>query len=146
MEGLFYCFLPDAGIIHLPPDSTGSQAADKDSKLLADIRRFIYMKEKTRYHAENFPQEKFDLNYLMPYPGCYLNEKIDLQAHGIAAIKQKVTSEIGTSPEALVAEHLSTAIIKAREFFNYRVEWQKALSALEKKPASPSIIQSFRIS
>jgi GT2 family glycosyltransferase len=66
MAGIFWRFCPTMRIVHLPPDSTGSQAADTASKLLADIRRFIYMREKMRLHAERFPDERFDPDYLLP--------------------------------------------------------------------------------
>jgi len=72
MAGIFFYFQPAMAITHLPPDSTGSQAADKQSKLIADIYRFIYMQEKMRQHAERFPEEAFDLDYLNPYPAPYL--------------------------------------------------------------------------
>ena len=133
MSGLFYCFLPVTGIVHLPPDSTGSQAADKDSKLLADIRRFIYMRMKTRYHAEHFPQERFDLNYLQPYPGCYLDERIDLRQHGEDAIRRKI-SDRTISPEKFVAEAVKVAARKAQEFFAYRAKWARVLKSARMDP------------
>jgi len=145
MSGLFFCFLPGVGIVHLPPDSTGSQAADTASKLLADIRRFIYMAEKLRYHAEHFPPERFDLGYLQPYPGCYLDKAIDLRAHGIEAIRRKIPAGTIASPEAFVDEAVSLAAIKAREFFAYREKWQKVLSALANRPVPTEAIKSFRV-
>nr|WP_321462952.1 hypothetical protein [uncultured Cohaesibacter sp.] len=36
MKGYGFCFHPEAGIIHLPPDSDGSQAGDNVRKLKAD--------------------------------------------------------------------------------------------------------------
>jgi hypothetical protein len=145
MAGLFFCFLPGAGIVHLPPDSTGSQAADKASKLLADIRRFIYMRAKMRRHAEQFPGERFDPGYLQPYPGCYLDEAIDLRAHGVEAIRRKVTDGMVASPEAFVDEAVNTAAVKAREFFDYRGMWRKAMRALEDRPVPVAVIESFRV-
>ena len=60
MDGVFWYFCPELRIVHLPPDSTGSQAGDKLGKLVADIRRFIYMREKFRYHRRHFPDEAVD--------------------------------------------------------------------------------------
>lgn len=144
MRGMFFYFLPYAGIVHLPPDSTGSQAADKESKLLADIRRFIYMRIKTAYHARCYPQERFDLAYLQPYPGCYLNEDIDLKAHGAAAIREKIPAMANTA-EQFVAEASATAETKAREFFVYRDTWARVLAAAVRKTSAEDAAAPFRV-
>ena len=75
MKGLSFFFQPGMGIIHLPPDSTGSQAGDNVSKMLADIKRFIYMRKKMEYK-----EEAFDYDFLLPYPRIYLSEDLDLES------------------------------------------------------------------
>ncbi|HOX05106.1 MAG TPA: hypothetical protein PK280_01795 [Planctomycetota bacterium] len=129
MAGIFWKFCPAMSIVHLPPDSTGSQAGDRASKLIADIRRFIYMREKLRLHAELFPQERFDPEYLMPYPGPYAAPGLDLPAEGIRALDAKYPEfrAGGASPEKLVREAVETARVKAREFFDYRKRWRAAM-------------------
>jgi hypothetical protein len=144
MSGLFYCFLPEAGIVHLPPDSTGSQAADKESKLLADIRRFLYMREKQRLHAERFPQERFDLAYLQPYPGCYLDPQIDLRRQGEDAIRRKVADPT-IVPEKFVADAVATAQRKAVAFFDYRQRWRTCLQAVAALPACGRVAASLQV-
>ena len=129
MSGILWKFCPAMSIVHLPPDSTGSQAGDRASKLLADIRRFIYMREKLEAHAELFPAERFDPEYLMPYPGPYLAPGADLPAEGVRALDTKYPEfrAGGGSPERLVAEAVATARVKAREFFDYRRRWRSAM-------------------
>jgi hypothetical protein len=146
MDGIIFYFQPGMAIIHLPPDSTGSQAGDKASKLLADIRRFIYMREKIRLYRELFPRGPLDINYLMPYPGAYLDPAIDLQEHGVKALDEKYPEyRRRHAPEAFVREAEETARIKAREFFAYQQQWrdQLAKAAAGWRPAS---LKAFRIS
>jgi hypothetical protein len=134
MAGAFFYFQPAMSIVHLPPDSTGAQAADKQSKLISDIYRFIYMQEKMRQHAERFPEEAFDPEYLMPYPGPYLDPAIDLQAAAVAALDEKYPDFRQTrAPEELAADAASLARIKAEEFFAYRERWRAVLESLESK-------------
>lgn len=129
MEGISFFFRPDMGITHLPPDSTGSQAADKLSKLLADIRRFVYMREKCELHAARWPERRVPLDYLLPYPGVYLDRKLDLRQQGIAALDELYPEFRGrTSPEAFVDAAFRTARIKAEEYFAYRSRWADALA------------------
>ncbi len=136
MDGIFWKFCPAMSIVHLPPDSTGSQAGDRASKLIADIRRFIYMREKLRLGAELFPKERFDPGYLMPYPGPYAAEGLDLPAEGVRALDAKYPEfrAGGGSPESLVREAVETAQVKAREFFAYRERWRAAMKAAAASP------------
>jgi len=131
MNGIFWRFCPAMNIVHLPPDSTGSQAGDRTSKLIADIRRFIYMREKLRLHAELFPAEGFDLDYLMPYPGPYLTGDVDLPAEGIKALDSKYPEfrAGGGSPEKIVESAVEVARKKAVEFFDYRKRWHSVLKS-----------------
>ncbi|MHC4915051.1 MAG: hypothetical protein ACYTGB_06130 [Planctomycetota bacterium] len=133
MAGIFFCFQPAMAITHLPPDSTGSQAADKASKLIADIRRFIYMREKMRLHAERYPEEVFDRDYVMPYPGPYLDEAVDLPAEATRALDAKYPEfrQAGSSPEDLVGEAVEVARGKAEEFFSCRESWRRTLAEVE---------------
>jgi hypothetical protein len=144
MRGLFFYILPTAGIVHLPPDSTGSQAADKDSKLLADIRRFIYMRTKNTRHQKQYPKERFDLNYLQPYPGCYLDERYDLKAHGIAAIREKIPT-MASVAERFVEDAATVAETKTTEFFAYRDTWTRVLTDAGKRVAVETVANPFRV-
>ncbi len=133
MDGIYYYFQPAMRITHLPPDSTGSQAADKQSKLLADISRFIYMQEKMRYHRQYFPQEAFDPSYLQPYPGPYLDPAVDLADEAVRSLDEKYPDFRRTNrPEDYAANALDMARIKAREFFEYRGRWRSVLDSLDK--------------
>jgi len=128
MDGVLFFFQPDMGIVHLPPDSTGSQAGDKASKLVADIRRFIYMREKVRLYRELMPDGPLDERYLMPYPGVYLDPAIDLLAHGVVALNEKYPEYCSEwPPEILVTDAERTARVKAREFFDYQERWRRVL-------------------
>ena len=146
MSGLWFYFRPDMSVVHLPPDSTGSQAADKPSKLVADIRRFLYMREKHRYHAAHLPAEAMDIEYLMPYPGVYLDEGIDLAAHAVAALDELHPEfRQRQSPEALVAEATERARLKAAEFFVYRQRWRRTLEGLDGACGLADAVRGLRI-
>jgi len=147
MAGIFWHFCPAMSIVHLPPDSTGSQAGDRASKLIADIRRFIYMREKLRLGAELFPAERFDPDYLMPYPGPYAAADLDLPTEGVRALDSKYPEfrAGGGSPEALVASAVETARIRAREFFDYRERWRSAMMSATAAPALRRAAEALRI-
>ncbi len=146
MLGIEFFFRQDMPIVHLPPDSTGSQAADKLSKLVADIRRFIYMQEKVRYHSAHFPAERLDLSRFYPYPGPYLEDSADLQAHAADALDSKYP-EFGKTraPEAFVAETVATARRKAVEFFEYRARWQRTLAGWEGAGPLQETVEALRV-
>jgi hypothetical protein len=134
MTGIRFFFQPDMAIVHLPPDSSGSQAGDKASKLAADIRRFIYMREKVRLYRERFPDGPLEPEYLMPYPGVYLDESLDLKEHGVRALDTKYPEfRRSRSPEAFVREAEETARRKAREFFAYQDTWRRVLAEASAK-------------
>jgi len=146
MRGVDFFFQPSMCIVHLPPDSTGSQAGDNVNKLVADIRRFIYMREKLAYHREHFPQEVFDYDPLMPYPGVYLSAELDLAAEGIAALDRLYPEfRLRCSPEDLVKRAVSTARIKAREFFEYRRKWYALTRELDGKASAAEAVASYRM-
>jgi hypothetical protein len=147
MGGIFWRFCPEMRILHLPPDSAGSQAGDRASKLIADIRRFIYMREKLRLHAELFPEERFDLDYLMPYPGPYLAAGLDLPAEGVQALDARYPefrSESG-SPERLVASAVEVARGGALEFFDYRKRWRSAMMSAAAGPEFRRAAEGLRV-
>ncbi|MCG3179152.1 MAG: hypothetical protein BIFFINMI_01483 [Phycisphaerae bacterium] len=146
MAGATFFFQPAMAILHLPPDSTGPQAADKPSKLIADIRRFIYMQEKVRRHRRDFPAEALDLARFKPYPAPYLDPEVDLHAAAVEAIRRKYPHLVGElSPKKLADDAVATARVKAAEFFNYRVKWRKATAALADDAGAPTVVDSFRV-
>jgi hypothetical protein len=128
MKGIWFFCRPDMWITHLPPDSTGSQAGDKMTKLAADIRRFIYVREKYTYHSEHYPDETVPLDYLLPYPGVYLDKDIDMRRLGIEALDEMYPEfREKQSPEEFVDHAIAVAKQKAEEFFRYREKWVQAL-------------------
>lgn len=146
MSGMHFYFRPDMRIVHLPPDSTGSQAADKPSKLLADIRRFIYMREKMRHHEAHYPSERVDRAYLMPYPGVYLDEAADLEAQGVAAL-DGLDPELRAeqSPDDFVRETVETARRKAEEFFTYRAAWAQSMASIADDTAFRDAVEALEV-
>ncbi len=132
MDGIMWYFCPKMWITHLPPDSTGSQAGDKESKLIADIYRFIYMREKMRYQRAHLPAESVDLDYLSPYPAPYLDDAADLPGEGIRALDAQYPGfrQAGGLPEQIVCKAETIARTKAAEFFAYRAKWRDALAGL----------------
>jgi len=146
MEGILFYFQPAMGIVHLPPDATGPQAADKASKMIADIRRFIYMQEKVRAYTERFPDRPLDRDYLYPYPGPYLEPNVDLQSAGVRALDELYPEyRRQRAPEDLVAEATETARREAAAFFDYREHWKRMTAAIDDSPALRRIIEGMRI-
>ena len=146
MDGISFYFQPAMAITHLPPDSTGSQAGDKLSKLVADIYRFIYMQEKMRQHRRHFPDETIDPDYLLPYPGPYLDPAVDLQAEAVAALDAKYPEfRRRRKCEDLVAEATDLARKKSEEFFDYRDRWRAALGSLEGNDAFLSVCAELKL-
>ncbi|MCX7590666.1 MAG: hypothetical protein N2255_03455 [Kiritimatiellae bacterium] len=118
MEGLFFYFLPQAGSVHMPPDSTGSQAADKPTKLMADMRRFIYMREKWRMCRRLFPKGPAETMCLMPYPGVYLDEELDLKGHGVEPLNRMCLGFCREcAPDQFVAEAEANGAHKSPRVF-----------------------------
>ena len=146
MDSTRFFFQPDMAIVHLPPDSTGSQAGDKASKLTADIRRFIYMREKVRLYRQLFPDGPLDINYLMPYPGVYLDEELDLKDHGVKALDEKYPEyRRDRSPEQFVRGAEETARRKAREFFEYQKTWRSVMAEAFRKAWNPENMRPFSV-
>jgi len=146
MVGISWFFRPDMPIVHLPPDATGSQAADKLSKLICDIRRFLYMQEKVRYHRTHFPAEHLDISRLYPYPGPYLEDDVDLESQAVKALDGKYPEFRKTrAPEDLVAEAVATAREKAGEFFAYRERWQRMTAGIAGSDALRQTVETLRV-
>ena len=147
MAGITFFFQTAMRIIHLPPDSKGSQAGDKISKLIADIRRFTYMQAKMAYHAMNFPGERFDRAYLLPYPGPYADERLDLRSHGIKALDEEYPAfrQDGGDPEAVVDEAIAMARTKVREYFEYRDMWTTTLAGIGNDVVLKEIAENYKI-
>ena len=83
-------------------------------------------------HAERFPGEGFDREYLMPYPGPYLDPEVDLKAEAVRALDEKYPEFRKTrAPEELAEGAASLARVKAEEFFDYRKRWRATLAGLE---------------
>lgn len=129
MKGIRFCFHPDAPIVHLPPDSDGSQAGDNIRKLKADIRRFIYMGIKLEEHRKAYPHEQFDLALLNPYPGAFV-VALPLLAEMAKSALTDGYPGLMTSEEIdlFVDQAIATALVKVEDFFQYREIWETLLA------------------
>lgn len=146
MKGINFYFQPDMKITHLPPDSPASQAGDNMKKLIADIQRFIYMREKMRFHRKRYPKERIDIDYLMPYPGVYLDNKVDLQREAIQCLDELYPEYRRQNlPEDLVKNAVKLARNKTKEFFVYRDKWQNLISMFENNRSIQDTILQFKI-
>jgi len=146
MKGINFYFQPDMKITHLPPDSSGSQSGDNMRKMIADIQRFIYMREKSKYHHKHYPEERIDIDYLMPYPGVYLDDRIELQREAIQCLDELYSEyRRQNSPEDFVKNAARLARNKTKEFFAYRDKWQKLMPILEKNRTIQDVISQFKI-
>ena len=136
MKNIFFYFQKKMAIVHLPPDSNSAQAGDNYRKLIADIKRFIYFRSKLKYHTEKFPEEAISLEYLMPYPGAFLEQGIDLFKHGVEALKTLYPDFCQLhSPEEIVANAVIQAKINTPKFFEYREEWETMMCFIDKNIA-----------
>lgn len=144
MEGLDFYFRPDMGIVHLPPDSTGSQAGDNVSKLLADINRFIYMKEKMEFYNIKNSLARFDTSYLLPYPGIYLDPALDLESEAVKAL-EKLYPEYceNIDPVIRVKEAISDNKNKVNAFFDFHKRWKDVIPSLSNDNALKEAVLSF---
>lgn len=132
MEGISFYFYKEIGIVHLPPDSTGSQAGDNVRKLKADIRRFIYMYEKHRRMERSFPRKEFDIKILNPYPGVFIDPKINLPEQGVDALSKKYPDYMNKEEiRAFIEETVTISKVKAKEYYEYQKIWEKELSRSE---------------
>jgi hypothetical protein len=147
MDGTSFFFQPGMWITHLPPGAAvGSQAGDKASKLVSDIRRFIYFREKTRIYRELYPRGPLEFLYLLPYPGIYLDSSFDLQKQGILALDEKYPEYCQVhSPEKLVEDATTVANLRAREFFAYQEKWRHGLAQGAKNPKCAATIATFAV-
>ena len=102
-------------------------------KLKADIKRFIYIKEKMNCYHRLYPKEHFDMNYIMPYPGVYLNKTINELMEEGKQCMTKLYPEICDINTAVsfVNNAYEVAKTKALEFFNYRDKWQRILPQMQ---------------
>ncbi len=147
MDGLGWFYRPDMTITHLPPDATGSQAGDNMQKMISDIRRFIYVRAKWELGRELYPDETIDLDLLMPYPGSYLVEGLDLAAEGVKALDEMYPQYRGDggSPEELVAESHGAARQRGADFFAYRDRWRRAMAHLADCDAARLAARGFAV-
>ena len=130
MEGINFYFHPHIGIVHLPPDSTGSQAGDNHNKLECDIRRFIYVREKYYRMADNHPGQPAAIEDFMPYPGVYLDKGIDMRRQGVEALVSKYPGRFSESAaEDVLDEAIRIAKDKIDEFMELHCSWKVVLPA-----------------
>ena len=141
MKGIRFYFHPGTGIVHLPPDSTGSQAGDNVRKLKADIRRFLYMKIKLTEHRKRFPQEHFSYNLLNPYPGAFMDDSKNLPEQGISALLKGYSEHFeADSARGFVKKASEESVRKAAEFFDYRQLWHDQLSLYSSDTAIAAVV------
>ena len=74
----------------------------------------------------------FNKDYLLPYPGVFLNEELDLESHAVEALEQ-IYPDYGDkySVEDFVKKAVKTARIKAGEFFSYNKRWETAMDFID---------------
>jgi hypothetical protein len=146
MKGIRFYFHPEAGIVHLPPDSTGSQAGDNVRKLKADIRRFLYMSAKLKRHRELYPGEEFSYNLLSPYPGAFAVEKGILETQGEAALIEGYPHCMdGSTTKRFIAEAVEESDRRADEFFAYRELWADLVSSGSDKPELKAYLKGLKL-
>lgn len=144
MDNKIFFFNKTIGITHLPPDSDGSQAADKHSKLVADVKRFIYMQIKWQYYLKNFPENPIDSDYVFPYPGPYLQSNVNLEEEALKALTEKYPNKIKDfPPKEIVDNAVSSATSKVVEFFKYKIKWQEVLSKIDSKATGKELAEKF---
>ncbi|HDN79550.1 MAG: hypothetical protein DRI61_04695 [Chloroflexi bacterium] len=100
LAGFDFWFDKELTITHLPPEPYGALPY---TKLLQDVYRFIYEREKLRLAAERDDVNPLPLEALNPYPGRFLQD--DLTDQALEALRSKATPEMVSSydsPEAII--------------------------------------------
>jgi hypothetical protein len=143
MKGLNFFFQPGMSIVHLPPDSTDSQAGDSVCKMLADIKRFIYLRKKMNFLSREYKEEVFDSDYLLPYPGIYLGEGLDLESQAKEALRILYPEYCDNHPpEIVVKEAVRVADKKVQEFYLYRAKWERMMEFIDQSIILKEVIIS----
>ncbi len=108
-------------ITHLPPESYGASPC---AKLMQDVYRFIYEREKLRL-AGIYPAQ-FD-----PYPGRFLRD--DVEERALAALQAQATPEATArfgSPRQVVAAAERHAREAAPRYFEFASRWPHLMEAV----------------
>jgi len=108
-------------ITHLPPEAYGALPY---AKLMQDVYRFIYEREKLRLASTD--PALFD-----PYPGCFLRDDVEEQA--LAALQAQATPEaiaLFGSPRQIVAAAKRHAREAAPRYFEFASRWSHLMEAV----------------
>jgi len=108
-------------ITHLPPEACGTLPY---AKLVQDVYRFVYEREKLRLAGVNVVQ--FD-----PYPGRFLRDDVEEQA--LSALQAEATPDVIArfgSPEAIVAQAQRHATEFAPRYSEFAARWSDLMEAI----------------
>lgn len=108
-------------ITHMPPEAYGALPY---AKLVQDVYRFVYEREKLRRAGVDPVQ--FD-----PYPGRFLRDDVVVQA--MAALQAQATPEVTArfgSPREIVAAAERDAREAAPRYFEFATRWPRLMEAV----------------
>ena len=114
-------------ITHLPPHRYDTHPY---LKMIEDIHRFIYEREKLRLHA-GAEGPTLSAADLMPYPGRLLLDDLDDQAR--AALETLATPELiraHGAPAQIVAQALKRARLAAPAYLQFAETWPRLMKAV----------------
>ena len=115
-------------ITHLPPEAYG---APPYAKLIEDVYRFVYEREKLRLAQQQPGLVKVTVESLDPYPGRFLRDDVLEQALG--ALQAEATPEAVArygSPENVAAAAKQCAVRTAPRYFPFAQAWPPLMEAL----------------
>ena len=145
-QGVPFYYHPSMGIVHLPPDSTGSQAGDNVNKLVSDIKRFIYVREKFYYLAKLDEEYSVTVEELLPYPGIYLDKNIDMHKEGVEALLSRYPKNFNAQSAETLVKHAQEAAHKHIPIFlEYHRMWKRVLPEIGQSDIIKNEVMALRI-
>ena len=116
-------------ITHLPPEAYGALPY---TKLLQDVYRFIYEREKLHLATKRSDVKPLFIEALDPYPGRFLRDDVEEQA--LKALQSKATPQavaLYGSPEAVIEAAKQRAAQMAPRYFAFARMWPRLMRAIE---------------
>lgn len=131
-----YFMNKDLRILHLPP-SGGSYKDVAHHKVVQDVLRFIYEREKVRHSAELGTGETLSISEYDPYPGCFLRDDLDRDAREVitrifdgTSPQQRRGLSLGDSVESFMASAEEKAERGVSMYCSYQNAWRGLTSEL----------------
>lgn len=149
LSGYLFFMNKDLTILHLPP-SGGSYQDVAYHKVVQDVLRFLYEREKIRAASTLGTAHPVEVEELMPYPGEFLTSSLDKDSHDILEeVWNKVDDQtrirlgLGNSVESFLEQARETAKAGVAKFSKYQSDWKELMHKLERDRDSRDLVLSL---